>query len=136
MTPEIIFGALGVIFVLVGAAWILLGLAGRQWEQRQAEREERQEEQFSILRLQITGLQAKVEGHYSDMARLELKISETEKVAMREFASKAELATMRTFVEMETRSIQDAVKDLGKSLDAKLDQVFNKLDRKADKGEQ
>lgn len=129
MMPEIIFGAIGVIFVLVGAAWILLSLAGSQWDRRQ-------EEQFTALRAQITGLQAKVEGHYSDMARLELKMSESEKNAMRDFALKTDMTAMRTFVESETRSTQEAVKDLGKHLDAKLDRVFQLMDRKADKGAQ
>lgn len=136
MTPEIIFGVLGVILTLIGAAWLLLSLAGSQFEKRQEERESRQEEQFGLLRAQITGLQFKVETHYSDITRLELKLSESEKTAMRDFALKSDLNAMRAFVESETRSIQDAVTNLGKHLDAKLDQVFNKLDRKADKGEQ
>lgn len=129
MTPEIIFGAIGVILSLIGAGWALLLLAGRNWEKLQ-------DEQFGTLRTQIAALQAKVESHYSDMARLELKISESEKTAMRDFALKSDLVAMRVFVESETRSIQEAVKDLGKHLDVKLDRVFDVLDRKADKGEQ
>lgn len=129
MTPEIIFGVIGVILSLIGAGWALLLLAGRNWEKLQ-------DEQFGTLRTQIATLQAKVESHYSDMARLELKISESEKTAMRDFALKSDLVAMRVFVESETRSIQEAVKDLGKHLDVKLDRVFDVLDRKADKGEQ
>lgn len=121
MDVNVVGVAVGVVLAVIGGAWILLTLAGRQWERRQ-------EMQFAVLTTHISEIQIRMDRYYGDMARLELKISESEKNALLNFALKRD-------VEIVQRDILTEVKELGRRIDEWTKTMAGYMDRSTDRSQ-
>ena len=118
---------------LVGGVWALLTIVARQFETRQQEREARQGEQFSTLHEHIQTIQKQMQTTTLDTTRLELKLSESEKATMRDYALKRDLETLQRAFDVRAESILSEVRGMSQRLDEWLKTIAGYMDRKSDK---
>lgn len=109
MNMEILLGVVGAIATLIGAAWVLLTLAGRQWEKRQ-------ETEFRVLNKHMAEIQVRMDRYYGDMARLELKLSESEKNALLNFALKRDVEVVQRDILVEVKELTKRIDEWGKTI--------------------
>lgn len=114
MNTELVFAAIGTIATLIAGAWVLLMLAGRQWEKRQ-------EMQFTGLNKSITEIQLRMDRYYTDMARLELKLSESEKNALLNFALKRDVEAVQRDILLEVKELTKHVNEWSKTIAGYMD---------------
>lgn len=119
MTLEVILALIGVAASLVGAAWVLLTLAGRQWEKRQ-------ELQFSALAKHMADIQVRMDRYYGDMARLELKLSESEKNALLNFALKRDVEIVQRDILSEVKELTRRIDEWGRAIAGYMERVTDK----------
>lgn len=119
MNAEIIFAAIGTVATLIAGAWVLLMLAGRQWEKRQ-------ELQFSGLNKSIAEIQVRMNLYYTDMARLELKLSESEKNALLSFALKREVEVVHRDILIEVKELTKHVNEWSKTIAGYMDRTTDR----------
>lgn len=119
MNAELIFAALGTVATLIAGAWVLLMLAGRQWEKRQ-------ELQFTGLNRSIAEIQARMDRYYTDMARLELKLSESEKNALLNFALKRDVEVVQRDILVEVKELTKHVNEWSKTIAGYMDRATDR----------
>lgn len=133
MDTNLIIGAFGVIATLIAGAWVLLTLAGRQWARGQEIQNKAQEAQFVALNTNLALLQARMERDYNNMARLELKLSESERSALLAFALKTEVERVQRNLEERIMSTLGEIKAMGVRIDEWLKTISGYMERTSDK---
>ena len=125
LTFELALTILGTIFTLIAGAWALLTLAGRSWSRRQ-------EMQFEILNKNLEILYSRVELYHNDSVRLELKLSESEKLALKTFALDQELKIIRHDFDERIMSTLSEIRATGIRIDKLLETFSGFMSRTTD----
>lgn len=125
MTLELWLTCLGVLFTLIAGAWALLTLAGKSWARLQGI-------QFETLNKNLEILQSRVELYHNDSVRLELKLSESEKLALKTFALDQELKTIRHDFDERIMSTLSEIRATGIRIDKLLETFSGFMSRSTD----
>lgn len=125
MTLELVVMIAGTIGTLIAGAWALLTLAGRSWHRRQ-------EIQFETLNANMSIVQARMEMYHTDTVRIELKLSESEKLALRTFALDQEVKTIRRDFDERIMSTLSEIRATGIRIDKLLETFSGFMSRSTD----
>ena len=125
MSIEMILAIIGVICTLMAGIWALLTLAGRTWARIQ-------NIQFETVNANMKTLQARMEIYHNDTVRIELKISESEKLALTMFARDQEVKAVRREFEEKSISMLRELRDMGNRIDKTLETFSGFMSRSTD----
>lgn len=120
-----ILAIIGVICTLMAGIWALLTLAGRTWARIQ-------NIQFETVNANMKTLQARMEIYHNDTVRIELKISESEKLALTMFARDQEVKAVRREFEEKSISMLRELRDMGNRIDKTLETFSGFMSRSTD----
>ena len=126
MSVELALAIIGVLCTLMAGVWALLTLAGRSWSRIQ-------NIQFDAVNMNVATLQARMEMYHNDTVRIELKISESEKLALIMFAKDQEVKAVRHEFEEKSISMLRELRDMGIRIDKTLETFSGFMSRSTDR---
>ena len=125
MTFELALAIIGVLCTLMAGVWALLALAGRTWARIQ-------NIQFDTVNENMMSLKARMDVYHNDTVRIELKISESEKLALTIFARDQEVKAVRREFEEKNISMLKELRDIGIRIDKTLETFSGFMSRSTD----